>query len=568
MLRASLLLGLSSLLIVSGCAERDPVDESGGDDASAGETGDTAEGGTEDGAAVPERPAAGGIAVRKIYANQGVQVPIAEGDAWVGAEGRTTILAYDRTTLIRVLYDVAEDWEARDIDLDFTIIYEDGEILSDTVTTNVTKSSSEDSINSTINVFLPGEYVRAGMKFQVELKENDPYFEPPASIGPTVSPAQPDLVGIESTDRFIAVNVIPVFHDIGAGCPEAPMPSERAILDMARGLKAQNPVNSVYMNVLDPVVWDEPLENLSTFSPVLVYLAQMREDLGIAPGDYVYGVIRPCDGGPNGVGGEAIDIPGPPSMFNDTSRVSIGLWSEISAGDTTTLGSYALETFVHEVGHTQGRRHSPCGGAGGPDPAYPYEGGIIGGYSWKYVEGRINEYFKPDSAYDYMTYCDPTSVSPYVYNKVLPYITVISSWGAPEGQSPTADAGGPPEPQSEAARTMLVGLLDGTGETHWHLANGVVDEREISTEAWAAVETDLGRYELPVVATVRGDSDGMRVAMNVPAELEDELLDRIVSVELIGNIEGRSLDMYEASGAAIQAEIETNRARIAKYLAR
>ena len=139
----------------------------------------------------------------------------------MGAEGRTTILAYDRTTLIRVLYDVAEDWEPRDIDLDFTIIYEDGEILSDTVTTNVTKSSSEDSINSTINVFLPGEYVRAGMKFQVELKENDPYFEPPASIGPTVSPAMPDLVGIESTDRFIAVNVIPIFHDIGAGCPEA-----------------------------------------------------------------------------------------------------------------------------------------------------------------------------------------------------------------------------------------------------------------------------------------------------------------------------------------------------------
>lgn len=562
MLRAISWLSILSLsLSLAACG-----DEKDGTSAANEEEGGTGSAEEDEGMQDPPRPAAGGIAIRKIYANQGVQVPIAEGDAWVGASGRPTVLAYDRTTMIRVLVDVAEDWEPRDIDLDFVLEYEDGEVLSDTVTTTISKSSLETNLSSTINIPLPGEYVKTGMKFQVSLLENDPYATPPASIGPTVSPATPEFVGIEGLNRFIAVNVIPIKHDIGAGCAEAPQPSERAISDMAKWLKAQNPVNAVYMNVLEPIVWDEPLENLFTFSPVLSYLAQLREQLDMAPGDYVFGIIDPCDAGPNGVGGEAIDIPGPPSMFNDTSRVSVGLWSEISAGESdTTIGNYAAETFVHEVGHTQGRRHSPCGEAGGPDPGYPYPGGIVGAYSWKFIEGRANEFFAPDGAYDYMGYCDPTSVSPYVYNQVLGYITTISGWGAPEGQSPTADSGTPSA--DEASRQILVGLLDASGDTHWHTANGVVDEREWSTSAVAIVTTEEDTYELPVVATVRGDSDGMRVAMNLPESLEANLPD-IVSVRFTGSLEDRSLTMYEASGEEIRAEIAINLSRAATYVTR
>ena len=560
------------LLMLPACADDAGADGSASDGQAEGGTGEEADGGeeagTDEGPAEPIRPVAGGIAIRKIYANQGVQVPIANGDEWVGAEGRTTVLAYDRSTLIRVLVDVAEDWEPRDIDLDFTLSYPDGEVLSDTITSTIDKSSLETNLSSTINIFLPGEYVRTGMKFQVSLLENDPDFVPPASIGPTVSPAEPDFVGIEGLDRFIAVNVIPIKHDLGANCADAPNPSERAISDMAKYLKAQNPVNSVYMNVLEPVVWDSPLENLSTFSPVLSYLASLRDDLNMAPGDYVFGIIDPCDDGPQGVGGEAISIPGPPTMFNDTSRVSVGLWSQVSVGeDDTTIGSYAVETFVHEVGHTQGRRHSPCGNAGGPDPAYPYEGGIVGGYSWKYVEGRVNEFFEPDSAYDYMSYCDPTSVSPYTYNQVLGYITTISGWGAPEGQSPTADAGGLPDLGEEAERQILVGLLDPDGVTHWHTANGVVDEREWSHTAVATILTEDATYELPVVATIRGDSDGMRVAMNLPEVLEDNL-EAIEQVRISGTIEDRSVEMYVADGADIRAELDAHRARAATYLSR
>ncbi|MGB1701460.1 MAG: hypothetical protein ACPHRO_16000, partial [Nannocystaceae bacterium] len=226
-------------LVLPGCGDEKEAatatmsDEDGG-------TGGSAEDGAEedDGPQLPPRPAAGGIAVRKIYANQGVQVPIADGDAWVGAEGRPTVLAYDRTTLLRVLVDVAEDWEPREIDLDFVLEYADGEVLSDTVTTMVSGSSLETNLSSTINIYLPGEYVRTGMKFQVSLLENDPYATPPASIGPTVSPAEPEYVGIEGLNRFIAVNVIPIKHDLGAGCADAPQPSERAISDMAKWLKA------------------------------------------------------------------------------------------------------------------------------------------------------------------------------------------------------------------------------------------------------------------------------------------------------------------------------------------
>ena len=141
--------------------------------------------------------------------------------------------------------------------------------------------------------------------------------------------------------------------------------------------------------------------------------------------------------------------------------------------------------------------------------------------------------------------------------------TTISGWGAPEGQSPTADSGTPSE--DEASHQILVGLLDASGDTHWHTANGVVDEREWSTSAVAIVTTDEDTYELPVIATVRGDTDGMRVAMNLPEALEGDLLS-IVSVRLTGTLEDRSLAMYEASGEAIRAEIATNLKRASTYV--
>jgi hypothetical protein len=70
---------------------------------------------------------------------------------------------------------------------------------------------------------------------------------------------------------------------------------------------------------------------------------------------------------------------------------------------------------AHEWGHNWGRDHSPCGGAGGPDPNYPYPGGAIGVYGLDLTTLTL----KPPSYTDVMGYCNNEWISDYTYKGVL-----------------------------------------------------------------------------------------------------------------------------------------------------
>ncbi len=70
--------------------------------------------------------------------------------------------------------------------------------------------------------------------------------------------------------------------------------------------------------------------------------------------------------------------------------------------------------FAHEEGHNFNRAHSPCGGAGNPDPNYPYPGAIIGVPGWDAFASSNN--LKGAATYtDVMAYCSPQWISDYVY---------------------------------------------------------------------------------------------------------------------------------------------------------
>ena len=72
---------------------------------------------------------------------------------------------------------------------------------------------------------------------------------------------------------------------------------------------------------------------------------------------------------------------------------------------------------THEVGHTMNLYHAPCGGAGGPDRNYPYDGGSIGVWGYDIAGGRLLD---PELYRDVMGYCFQNIwISDYQFDRAL-----------------------------------------------------------------------------------------------------------------------------------------------------
>jgi hypothetical protein len=92
--------------------------------------------------------------------------------------------------------------------------------------------------------------------------------------------------------------------------------------------------------------------------------------------------------------------------------------------------------MAHELGHTLGRLHSPCGTTISVDPDYPYDFGLTNSYGYDLVANTLKSPFLADI----MGYCNNPWISDYTYRGMLSFLT------ASAGSSPTlASAGTTPQ---------------------------------------------------------------------------------------------------------------------------
>jgi hypothetical protein len=469
MRRLAGVIGVGALTIAFGCADDKSgsgsgTDSTGSEDGSGDDGGGTSGeqtggSGGEDGSSGTPTPTeepgsmyARGLKLTRVTSNQGVQIEIGRDGAMVPGEDRAGYIIANRNTLIRAFWEVPDEWEPREIKGRLTITRPDGteEVADETVL--VQGDSMDSNRDTTFWWYLPAEMIENGLEYRIELLETDESYqsEPEPDPLPMIPLEGKAVVGVEDSWMEIKATIVPILHQLDS-CERAPDVTETDLEDMADGLMAVNPVERAILDVREPFPWTQGFEG-GDLVPLLSALSQARGAEQVPPNVFWYGVILPCDNGPDGIAGQAYGIPDP-VKGQAYQRVAAGMWYG--------SGANASGTFIHEVGHSQGRYHVECSGTeAGVDPDYPHEGGIIGVWGF----GLHNwEMCPPTVCHDYMTYCNNYWVSDYAWNWHYSRIKILTSW---DGEAP------PPEPEGE----LLVGMMQRNGPTIWWTTRGSLSD--------------------------------------------------------------------------------------------
>ena len=439
-----------------------------GDDDDGDDDGDDDDGGStaaDTGGTQVDEPARG-VAISLVEANSGVAVPIAADGEWVGGTGRNAPLPKGRDTAFRVYLDVDESiWVTRDITARLTITQPDGRESVYEETGEVAEDSSTTSLQSNILLGVLAADIQPGADFQVELFEGGTGYEdlPAASEPPVAITAGKDEIGIESSEQHMNVVIVPIAYDFG-GCSTTPELDEAALQPYEDAMFQQNPLESIDIQVHAPLaVNDLDLTDPNDFFSLLNRIVQLRASESPDPDIYYYGLFDNCGTCIGDGGGCLLGVaPGTPGATQSEASQRAAIGVRYLSG--TEMG---IETFVHEIGHTQGRQHVACEGAtsAGPDPSYPYPGGVIGVWGFGVRDFGIRN---ATAHTDYMSYCNPTWVSDWQWSATFGRIKALSEWQ-------TQDVA--PLPTTE----ILVGNVDTqTGESHWWTEPGFVEADDAS----------------------------------------------------------------------------------------
>jgi hypothetical protein len=417
-------------------------------------------------------PPATGLQIVDVTLDQGLRIPIAIDGVLVDPAARDAVVLQGREAALRGFYDTDPGFATRFIYGELTLEHTDGTTAQYEAFAEASEPEPEcEGValyecryglpDGALLWRLAGEDVRPGTRYRIALYEAAPGHENDVSSKIPVFPTDGDSMEIGVADSYMKMRVVvvPFYHDAGPGCAEAPDLLEEFGTDIhgnpqtvadyfGERLAAHNPVDEVEILVHDVVSFNG---NAQQGQGLLDRLQQLRFQEDAPPEQYYYGVIRPCQGAPDFSG---IAQLGGPSPGLAAQRVGWGVYHG-SVG--TTAG-----TFVHEIGHEQGRFHIACSGEeGGPDVSYPdHPEGDTESWGIDVMMDPIT--IKPPSAHDYMTYCGSTWVGAWGWQLVSPWIEEISSW----------ERAGAPGPE----RPLLVGTVRADGSSSFYVAKGFFDE--------------------------------------------------------------------------------------------
>ena len=253
----------------------------------------------------------------------------------------------------------------------------------------------EGRLEQSFNAVIPGWVIRPGTRMVIELDRDRS-----VPLGPGSQLRIPDVGRLElnvTTLPVLDLTVVPIVVASKQG---------DGIYDWTRDLDADSeqlhftrsvlPIKDMVVSVHEGYVTTADLSTGAGWGELLGELTFLRRTE--ARKGYYYGAIE----------------------LDETAT-----WDGLAyIGFPLAIGAADPRTIAHELGHTLSLRHAPCGGAIGPDPAYPHEGGIIGAWGFDFREARVVDSLLYK---DVMGYCRPSWISDYSFAKALAFRTEMES---------------------------------------------------------------------------------------------------------------------------------------------
>jgi hypothetical protein len=368
-----------------------------------------------------------GLAVSGVAVFQTVKVSLVEGGA--KATTRLPVVA-KRAGVIRVYVTPASGFTARRVKAVLQLSSVTGGTTTLSALRNVTTASSDASDASCFDFAFSAAQLTTDTQFRIALTSPElPQVAAPASSTARYpQDGRSGPVGAVAAGKLNLV-LVPVLYGAD-GTNRAPDTSAAQVQAYTTNMRDIYPVTDVNISVHSPITWTSAIgANGGGWGEVLNRIVALRGNERAASDVYYYGVFSPAQSFPAYC--QRGCVAGLSGLINNPAdsagRASVGL------GFT---GQNSAETMAHEVGHAHGRPHAPCGGVQGADSAFPYPQGGVGVPGYRLSTNK----FLPVSNKDFMSYCNPTWISDYNYEKLFRRGNSVNSASIFTPEGPNAGA--------------------------------------------------------------------------------------------------------------------------------
>lgn len=339
--------------------------------------------------------AAKNVSITKVALFQAVEANLFDAGATVPTASRAVDVIQGKRAVVRVHLDVASGFSART--LSARVYLDNGDVQPEAFfeKKQVSADSVQGNLASTMNVTLPADKIQAGTKYYVELVECG--GNATGTEGTTRIPAT-GTTNLEARKTgTVTVAFLPIrFNNL------LPDTSSTALAKYADEVMKQYGTTGVVTSVLP--TYSQSFTGTPNLSELLNSVVRAQRNADNPAGHvYYYGLVRSTDNFGTFCGGGCTTGVAYVATQSPAYRAGIG----IGFADGVSAG-----TFAHELGHSHGRNHAPCGGAGGPDENFPYSGGGIGKWGFDIGAAQLKD---PAQYKDLMGYCGPNWVSDYNY---------------------------------------------------------------------------------------------------------------------------------------------------------